>query len=94
MGYLFEMTTEYKTYVMNWDGHNYAAVSALSKKDAIARLGTTGYQFTHYGTFTRDELPSVEEVYFKPMTDWANKYPWRKEKYYLRHDEKRNSYYE
>jgi hypothetical protein len=88
----------FKCYQMNWDGTNYAAVHARTKKKALELLGTTAYQFKNYGNDeTYDDLPSFGEVYYRPISLWGSDkdvYPWRLTRYRLRHDDQGSSYYE
>lgn len=87
----------FKTYQMNVDGTNIAAVTTLTKKDALAKLGVSRYVFDDYGHFTYNELPSFGEVYYKPITVMGpatDKYPWRALRYRLRHDDQGRPFYE
>jgi hypothetical protein len=78
---------------MNYDGTNYAAVHARTKAEALKLIGTTRYQFKENGHETFEDLPSFGEVYYKPISNYVHKLPWRKNRYFLRHDDKGNSYY-
>jgi hypothetical protein len=83
----------FKCYIVNCDGTNYAAAHARTKAEALKLLGVTVYTFKNYGYETFEDLPSYGEVYYKPIT-YNDEYPWRKERYHLRHDDRGRPYYE
>jgi hypothetical protein len=87
----------FKCYIINLDGTNYAAVHARTKAEALKLLGTTRYQFDGYGHTNFEDLPTYGEVYYRPITIHGpdlSRYPWRKTRYHLRHDEQKRPIYE
>lgn len=96
----------FKYYIMNYDGVNYAACRSQTKKKALEVLGTYAGHFNDYGSVWENQdcdykfwFTEDNTIFFRPMTadyrsdnyfDW----PWRKKRYFHRHDVHGNSYFE